>query len=123
MGYSDLREQYSVTMVPKLVIIKPNGELVTDRGRKEVDDRGVSAYRSWSTAVFGVQPNRAAAILQSIESGVTTAGSSVVGSAANTPARGNSAVVKEDDGAVDKDTDKDTEELYETASNIVEQTW
>ena len=53
-------------MVPKLVIIKPSGDVITERGRKEISDRGVTAYRSWSMAVFGVL-NSKATVLQSIQ--------------------------------------------------------
>ena len=35
--------------MPKLLIIAPSGELITDKGRKEVEDRGVAAFRSWLT--------------------------------------------------------------------------
>ena len=34
-------------MVPKLIIIKSNGTIITDKGRKDVFDKGVAAYRVW----------------------------------------------------------------------------
>ena len=46
----EIRNLYNVHAVPKLVIAKPNGDVITMRGRKEVTDRGVIAFRSWFEA-------------------------------------------------------------------------
>ena len=45
--FRELQKQFKINMVPKLLIIKPSGELVTEKGRKEVEDRGIVAFRNW----------------------------------------------------------------------------
>ena len=42
-----IRDMYDIHVVPKLVIVKGDGEVISSRGRKEVTDRGVVAIRSW----------------------------------------------------------------------------
>ena len=49
MIFSELRERFNVTTIPKLIIINSNGDVLTTRGRKEVTDRGIGAFRSWSS--------------------------------------------------------------------------
>ena len=34
-------------MVPKLVVVKPNGKVITQKGRKEVTDKRLTAFFSW----------------------------------------------------------------------------
>ncbi|XP_033636656.1 nucleoredoxin-like protein 2 [Asterias rubens] len=45
---SELKSKYSVTAIPQLIIIKPNGDIITPLGRKHIQDRGVSCFTSWS---------------------------------------------------------------------------
>lgn len=42
--------KYNVFGFPRLVILKPNGDLITDTGRKEVTDRGVVCFRNWCSS-------------------------------------------------------------------------
>jgi len=34
-------------MIPKLIVIQNNGVVITERGRKELNDKGIAAARSW----------------------------------------------------------------------------
>ncbi|KAM4053918.1 nucleoredoxin-like protein 2 [Anomaloglossus baeobatrachus] len=43
----DLKNKYKITAIPKLVIVKQNGEVITDKGRKQIRDRGLSCIRTW----------------------------------------------------------------------------
>lgn len=47
---SELKQRYNITAVPKLVIVKENGDVITDKGRKQIRDRGLSCFRSWLDA-------------------------------------------------------------------------
>lgn len=47
---SELKQRYKITAVPKLVIVKDNGEVITDKGRKQIRDRGLACFRSWLDA-------------------------------------------------------------------------
>ncbi|XP_074646593.1 nucleoredoxin-like protein 2 [Tubulanus polymorphus] len=46
----ELINKYEIMAIPKLVIIKDNGELITTRGRKELQEKGTSAFRNWAIA-------------------------------------------------------------------------
>lgn len=37
-------------MVPKLVVINQSGDVITEKGRKEVEDRGIVAFKAWQSA-------------------------------------------------------------------------
>lgn len=39
-----------MTAVPKFIIINKDGEVISLKGRKEVQDKGVIAFRNWSQA-------------------------------------------------------------------------
>ncbi|KAJ8339364.1 hypothetical protein SKAU_G00361500 [Synaphobranchus kaupii] len=43
----DLRKKYNITAVPRLVIVKENGEVITDKGRKQIRDKGLPCFRNW----------------------------------------------------------------------------
>ncbi|ESO88128.1 hypothetical protein LOTGIDRAFT_78255, partial [Lottia gigantea] len=43
----ELTSTYHITAIPKLVVIRANGEVITLRGRKDVQDKGTSCFRSW----------------------------------------------------------------------------
>ncbi|XP_038258504.1 LOW QUALITY PROTEIN: nucleoredoxin-like protein 2 [Dermochelys coriacea] len=43
----DLKKKYNITAVPKLVIVKQTGEVITDKGRKQIKERGLSCFRNW----------------------------------------------------------------------------
>ncbi|XP_075899814.1 nucleoredoxin-like protein 2 [Nelusetta ayraudi] len=46
----ELKQRYQITAVPKLVIVKENGDVITDKGRKQIRDRGLACFRSWLDA-------------------------------------------------------------------------
>lgn len=46
----ELRQRYKITAVPKLVIVKENGEVITDKGRKQIRDKGLACFRTWLEA-------------------------------------------------------------------------
>ncbi len=43
----DLAEKFNVRGIPKLVIIDPNGELITENGKKDVLESGAKAFADW----------------------------------------------------------------------------
>ncbi|XP_009076742.1 PREDICTED: nucleoredoxin-like protein 2, partial [Acanthisitta chloris] len=43
----DLKKKYNITAIPKLVIVKQTGEVITDKGRKQIRDKGLSCFRNW----------------------------------------------------------------------------
>jgi len=45
--FSDLKKKYNITAIPKLVIVKQTGEVITDKGRKQIRDKGLSCFRNW----------------------------------------------------------------------------
>lgn len=47
---SELKQRYNITAVPKLVIVKENGDVITDKGRKQIRDRGLACFGSWLDA-------------------------------------------------------------------------
>ncbi|XP_077981735.1 nucleoredoxin-like protein 2 [Glandiceps talaboti] len=47
---SELKKMYNVTFIPTLVVIKENGEVITEQGRKEVQNSGVHCFKSWISA-------------------------------------------------------------------------
>ncbi|XP_064607217.1 nucleoredoxin-like protein 2 [Liolophura sinensis] len=42
-----LKEKYCVNVIPKLIVLRPSGEVITPTGRKDVQDKGIIAFRSW----------------------------------------------------------------------------
>ncbi|XP_053394735.1 nucleoredoxin-like protein 2 [Mercenaria mercenaria] len=46
----ELKAKYNVTAVPKFIIINKDGEVISLKGRKEVQDKGVIAFRNWAQA-------------------------------------------------------------------------
>ncbi|PIK53691.1 putative nucleoredoxin-like protein 2 [Apostichopus japonicus] len=47
---SDLVEQFNIIAVPKLIILSPDGEVISETGRKEVADRGIVCFKFWQCA-------------------------------------------------------------------------
>ncbi|KAM8960596.1 nucleoredoxin-like protein 2 [Pelodytes ibericus] len=43
----ELKNIYRITAIPKLVIVKPDGEMITDKGRKQIREMGLSCFKSW----------------------------------------------------------------------------
>ncbi|XP_006872643.1 PREDICTED: nucleoredoxin-like protein 2 [Chrysochloris asiatica] len=43
----ELKKKYSITAIPKLVIVKQNGDVITDKGRKQIRDHGLSCFQNW----------------------------------------------------------------------------
>ncbi|CAH1776049.1 unnamed protein product [Owenia fusiformis] len=48
----ELKEKYKVTSIPKLVIVKTNGDVITHTGRKDVQDQGVKCVKHWTDMAF-----------------------------------------------------------------------
>ncbi|XP_006902621.1 PREDICTED: nucleoredoxin-like protein 2-like [Elephantulus edwardii] len=46
----ELNKMYNITVTPKLVILKQNGDVITDKGRKQIQEHGLSCFRSWMEA-------------------------------------------------------------------------
>ncbi|XP_061431260.1 nucleoredoxin-like protein 2 isoform X1 [Lethenteron reissneri] len=46
----ELRERYGVTSLPRLVIVRENGAVITARGRTQVRDWGSRAFQGWLNA-------------------------------------------------------------------------
>lgn len=49
-SWSDLVEQFNIIAVPKLIILSPDGEVISETGRKEVADRGIVCFKFWQNA-------------------------------------------------------------------------
>ncbi|RXM34179.1 Nucleoredoxin-like protein 2 [Acipenser ruthenus] len=43
----ELKKKYNITAIPKLVIVKENGEVITDKGRKQIRDQGLACFKNW----------------------------------------------------------------------------
>ncbi|ELU18880.1 hypothetical protein CAPTEDRAFT_180186 [Capitella teleta] len=53
---ANLVERYGVGSVPKLIVISGKGEVITKKGRKEIQDKGIVACRNWATVAARVPP-------------------------------------------------------------------
>uniref|UniRef100_UPI00358E571B nucleoredoxin-like protein 2 n=1 Tax=Myxine glutinosa TaxID=7769 RepID=UPI00358E571B len=49
-----LKERYNISAIPKLLIVKESGEVITDKGRTQVQEHGLAAFKSWleATEIF-----------------------------------------------------------------------
>lgn len=47
---SELRTRYRVTATPRLLILQPSGEVITDKGRRQIRERGPACFRNWAEA-------------------------------------------------------------------------
>ncbi|XP_032069958.1 nucleoredoxin-like protein 2 [Thamnophis elegans] len=43
----ELKKKYNITAIPKLVIVKQTGEVITDKGRKQIRERGLNCFQNW----------------------------------------------------------------------------
>ncbi|XP_066221827.1 nucleoredoxin-like protein 2 [Saccopteryx leptura] len=46
----ELRTRYHISATPRLVILKPSGEVITDKGRKQIRERGRACFQNWVEA-------------------------------------------------------------------------
>ncbi|XP_074211781.1 nucleoredoxin-like protein 2 [Camelus bactrianus] len=46
----ELRTRYRVTATPRLLILQPSGEVITDKGRRQIRERGPACFRNWAEA-------------------------------------------------------------------------
>ncbi|XP_045418305.1 nucleoredoxin-like protein 2 isoform X1 [Lemur catta] len=46
----ELRKRYNVTAIPKLVIVKQSGDVITSKGRTQIRERGLACFPSWVEA-------------------------------------------------------------------------
>ncbi|ELW61826.1 Nucleoredoxin-like protein 2 [Tupaia chinensis] len=44
---SELKKRYNITATPRLVVVKPNGEVITHRGRTQIREQGPACFQSW----------------------------------------------------------------------------
>ena len=47
-----LVEKYKISIIPRLVIIGPDGEIITSRGRKDIQDKGLISFRGWYSSMM-----------------------------------------------------------------------
>lgn len=47
MSNRSLQEAYAIEYVPKLVVLAPEGELISTMGRRDIQEKGILAYTSW----------------------------------------------------------------------------
>lgn len=47
----ELKTRYHITLIPKLVVIDDDGEVVTLMGRREVTENGPRCFKQWAHAV------------------------------------------------------------------------
>lgn len=47
-----LVEKYSISVIPKLIVIQPNGDIITSKGRKDVQDKGLVCMRAWQAGMI-----------------------------------------------------------------------
>ena len=45
--HSELKIKYNVTAIPRFIVVHKNGDVLTSKGRKEVQDKGVICFRNW----------------------------------------------------------------------------
>ena len=64
-------EKYKISIIPKLVIIGPDGDVVTTKGRKDVQDKGLISFRSWHSAMVAAakKADQQQQLLQQFEAG------------------------------------------------------
>ncbi|RUS78973.1 hypothetical protein EGW08_013275 [Elysia chlorotica] len=48
---STLTEKYSISVIPKLIVIQPSGDVITSKGRKDVQDKGLVCMRAWQAGM------------------------------------------------------------------------
>lgn len=44
---SVLKSKYEIKAIPKLIIIRDNGTIITEKGRKDIQDKGIICFRGW----------------------------------------------------------------------------
>ena len=73
--YSFLVEKYKISIIPKLVIIRPDGEVVTTKGRKDVQDKGLISFRGWHSAMIAAtkKADQQQQLLEQLEADEATA--------------------------------------------------
>lgn len=49
---STLMDKYNITTIPKLIIIRSEGEVITTKGRKDIQDKGLISFRAWHAAML-----------------------------------------------------------------------
>lgn len=38
---------YKITAIPKLIVVRDNGTVITEKGRKDIQDKGIICFRGW----------------------------------------------------------------------------
>ncbi|KAL8562322.1 hypothetical protein ACOMHN_037278 [Nucella lapillus] len=47
-----LVEKFHISLIPKLMVVRPDGEVITPKGRKDVQDKGLTCFRGWHSAML-----------------------------------------------------------------------
>lgn len=42
-----LKTKYDIKAIPKLIVIRDNGTVITEKGRKDIQDKGMICFRGW----------------------------------------------------------------------------
>ncbi|MBZ3883920.1 Nucleoredoxin-like protein 2 [Sciurus carolinensis] len=53
----ELKRRYHITAIPRLLILKQNGEVITSKGRKQIRERGLACFQNWVEAAADVFQN------------------------------------------------------------------
>ena len=38
---------FKITAIPKLIVVRDNGTIITEKGRKDIQDKGIICFRGW----------------------------------------------------------------------------
>lgn len=63
--FRQLMDKFAIGSVPKLIIVTSQGQIISTKGRKEVEDKGIVAFRAWFEE-SGTQLSREQKILDGI---------------------------------------------------------
>ncbi|KAJ8306620.1 hypothetical protein KUTeg_017165 [Tegillarca granosa] len=58
----ELKKLFNISAVPKLIIVKDDGDIITTKGRKEVQDKGIICFRNWQS-VAGIKDGQKKKVL------------------------------------------------------------
>lgn len=45
--FRTLKSKYDIKAIPKLIVIRDNGTIITEKGRKDIQDKGMICFRGW----------------------------------------------------------------------------
>jgi nucleoredoxin len=62
-----LKTKYDIKAIPKLIVIRDNGTVITEKGRKDIQDKGMICFRGWLQKANLSGPTKGNAILVKFE--------------------------------------------------------